>query len=127
LVRYYRDRAGFVEVTERNADQRVVRVARGMVDVAATGTPTPTAEAVQDIRGYYGAGHQNAGMLAWSATTAYSSSITAPPANERTDYEYNANNRLVKTKMPLPNGQTQRPEMAYGWTGLPEESTRCCF
>ena len=115
-VRYYRDRAGFVQVTERDANQRVVRVARGLVDVAGTGTPTATAEAVQDIRGYYGGGHPNAGRLAWSATTPYSSSITAP-ANERTDYEYNANNRLVKTKLPLPNGQTQRPEMTYTWTG----------
>ena len=117
MVRYYRDRAGFVEVTERDANHRVVRVARGLVDVAGTGTPTATPEAVQDIKGYYGAGHANEGRLAWSATTAYSNSVSAPPANERTDYEYDANQRLAKTKLPLPNGQAERPEMTYVWTG----------
>ena len=42
----------------------------------------------------------------------FTAAITAPPANERTDYEYNANQRLVKMKLPLPNGQTTRPEMS---------------
>ena len=114
---YYRDRAGFVQLTERDSNGRVIRTARGMTDVSGSGTATATTEAVQDIRGYYGSGHANEGMLAWSATTAYSSSITAPAANERTDYEYDTNQRLVKTKLPLPNGQTVRPEVSYAWTG----------
>ena len=114
---YYRDRAGFVRITERDSNNLVTRVGRGLTDVGGTGNATATAEAVQDIRGYYGSGHANEGMLQWSATTAWTSSVTAPPANERTDYEYNSNQRLVKVKSPLPNGQTQRPEVSYVWTG----------
>ena len=117
LPTYYRDRAGFVQLTERDSNERVIRIARGMIDVSGSGTATATTEAVQDIRGYYGSGHANEGMLAWAATTAYTSSVSAPPANERTDYEYDANQRLAKMKGPLPNGQAQRPETIYVWTG----------
>ena len=58
--------------------------------------------------------------VAWSATTAYSASIVAPAANERTDYEYDTSHRLVKVKRPsqrlsfdrIKQRETTRPQPA---------------
>ena len=41
--------------------------------------------------------------------------VVAPVADERTDYEYNSSNQLVKVIKPLPEGQTTRPEVSYTW------------
>ncbi len=123
---YYRDRAGFVTVTEYNNAFQPVRVIRGMTDPSGTGSPTATSEAVQDIFGYYGTSHANEGQLAWSATTAYSGgSFSAPSTDLRTDYTYNANQRLIKIQTPtphrgsisLPGGFAARPQVEFGWTG----------
>ena len=122
-VRYYRDRAGYVTTTERDANQNVIRIASGLVDQGGTGTPTPTASSIQQIYGYYPDSHVNKRMLKWKAVGPYvAGSVVEPPANERTDYEYyglhatitaGGKGQLKKIIKPLPAGQTQRPSIEY--------------
>ena len=85
-VIYYRDRAGYVTLTERDARGLVVRVTRGHIDLDGDGISTPEPEATQTIYGYYGAAHQNEGLLKWTATNAYAAGpVVEPAADVRTD------------------------------------------
>lgn len=116
-VTYYRDRAGFVTLTERDARGNVVRVSRGHKDVDGDGATTAEPEATQTIFGYYGSGHQNEGLLKWTTTNAYvAGPVIAPSANARTDYEYNASNQLTKVTLPLSEGLVTRSEVSYVWS-----------
>ena len=115
-LRYYRDRAGFVTLTERNARGLVVRTSRGHVDLDGDGSATASAEATQTTYGYYADSHANAGLLKWMHTGAYSSGpVNDAPVNQRTDYAYNGSNQLVKVTKPLAEGQSTRSEVQYAW------------
>ena len=90
-----------------------MRVVRGLKDVFGPGTETSVAgtTAVQEIRGYYGSSHANAGMLEWEAANAYvSGAITAPAANVRTDYVYYTSGQLKEVIRPLVPGHSTRPK-----------------
>ncbi len=117
---YARDRSGFVTLTERDSNGNIVRVVRGLKDVSGPGTETTIVGTVpvQDIRGYYGSGHANAGLLQWEATNAYvSGAISAPAANTRTDYVYYSTGQLKEVLQPLAPGQSSRPKTSYTWDG----------
>ena len=123
-VTKYRNRNGDVTLTERNTDNRVVRLVGGLTDVDGDGTYTVEAEANQQISGYYPSGHANAGMLKWEATGAYVvGAVVEPAVNERTDYVYNASQQLTKIIKPLPTGQSTRPEVLFSWANGQTTST----
>ena len=122
LLVYQRDREGYVKVTERDAEGRVLRVITGVKDnndaVDDEGFTVPAgAQPLQTIYGYVPSGSNGEGQVAWMAENAYSTSEQIPPLNERTDYVYDSNNRLEKMILPLPAGQTSRPEVDYDWDG----------
>lgn len=117
---YYRDRSGFVTLTERDSNGNIVRIVRGLKDVSGPGTETTVAGTVpiQEIRGYYGSGHANEGLLQWESTNAYvAGAIVAPAANTRTDYVYYSTNQLKEVLQPLAPGQSSRPKTTYTWNG----------
>lgn len=120
---YYRDRAGYVTLREYDGDYNLIRIARGFLDDTGPGSEIAQPEATQEIFGYYdyepgGSPHVNKGMLKWTATTAYAAgAVVAPPAAERTDYIYDANNRLTEVRKPTPHGQSARPVVKNVWSG----------
>lgn len=126
---YYQDRGGFVRETER-VDGKVVRVARGLKQLSGynpSSPPAPVAlpESTQETFGYYGQGHANEGMLEWSASGEYDAGgVSAPPANERTDYAYDLNNRIIEVTKPLPAGQSIRPKITYDWNEFNKDDGR---
>ena len=125
-VWYSRDRGGFVTLTQRDENNNVVRIIRGLEDSTGDGQADGTGitahpETTQEIFGYYGQADQNPGMLKWMAVTPFDgnfdqSAIVAPPEAERADYVYHPDNRLQFVYKPIPNGQSTRPKVTYAWS-----------
>lgn len=124
-ITYFRNRGGFVTLTEYDANYNVVRIARGLKDVSGPGSETAEPEAVQKISGYYPAGHQNEGLLHWTATVPYAAgAVVKPPADQCEEFLYDTNNRLVEVHKPTPEGQVSRPIVKNEWTNGKITTTR---
>ncbi len=103
-----RSRTGDVELFTYDSKGNLLTHSTGLKEV--NGNDQQTAAYSQSSKEYFPTGGANAGLLKTEKSALYNAST---PTLYRTDYEYDANNRLTKKIGPAPAAGQARPETAY--------------
>ncbi len=103
-----RSRTGDVELFTYDSKGNLLTHSTGLKEV--NGNDQQTAAYSQSSKEYFPTGGANAGLLKTEKSALYNASA---PTLYRTDYEYDANNRLTKKIDPAPAAGQARPETVY--------------